>query len=114
MDGCAPDVPAGCRSGVAVVTVHVDQRIVAHELSELATAVAASDVADPAVRRQLARLVSAVQRLLDEHSLDARGRCRACGRRRGCPVRTVLADYAGTWLAVNPLAAVRHAAGRLP
>jgi hypothetical protein len=100
---------------VAAVTVHVDQEIVAHELSELATTVAARDViVDPAVSRQLARLVSAVQRLLDEHCLDERGRCRTCGRRRGCPVRTVLADYAGTWLAVNPLGAGRHAAGRLP
>jgi hypothetical protein len=100
---------------VAAVTVHVDQRIVARELSELATAVAAHEVvADPAISRQLARLVSAVQRLLDEHALDARGRCRACGRRRDCPVRPILAEYAGTWLATGRLTGARHAAGRLP
>jgi hypothetical protein len=93
--------------------VHVDQLIVGRELSELAEAVASRDVvADPAVGRQLERLVSAVQRLLDEHSLDARGRCRACGRKRGCPVRTVLSDYAGSWLAGPRPSAARHAADR--
>jgi hypothetical protein len=97
------------------VTAHVDQGIVARELSELATSVAARDVvSDPVVGRQLERLVSAVQRLLDEHTLDGRGRCRACGRRRGCPVRTVLSDYAGAWLAANRLSGARHAAGRVP
>ena len=92
------------------MTAHVDQRIVARELSELATALASRDVvADPAVERQLVRLVSAVRRLLDEHALDARGRCRACGRRRGCPVRAVLSDYAGAWLAAGHLRGARHA-----
>jgi hypothetical protein len=96
------------------MTAHVDQRIVAGELSELAAALAARDVvSDPVVGRQLERLVSAVQRLLDEHTLDARGRCRACGRRRGCPVRTVISDYADAWLAGH-LRGARHATGRVP
>jgi hypothetical protein len=95
------------------MTAHVDHRIVARELSELAAAVAARDVVpDPVVGRQLERLVSAVQRLLDEHTLDTRGRCRACGRRRrGCPVRTVLSDYAGSWLAAAGQSGGRHAGG---
>jgi hypothetical protein len=97
------------------MTAHVDQRIVAGELSELAATLAARDVvSDPVVGRQLERLVSAVQRLLDEHALDARGRCRACGRRRDCPVRTVISDYAGAWLAAGQLRGARHATGRVP
>jgi hypothetical protein len=97
------------------MTAHVDQRIVAGELSELAAALAARDVvSDPVVGRQLERLVSAVQRLLDEHTLDARGRCRACGRRRGCPVRAVISDYADAWLAAGHLRGARHATGRVP
>jgi hypothetical protein len=96
------------------MTAHVDQRIVASELSELATTLASRDVVtDPVAARQLERLVSAVQRLLDEHTLDARGRCRACGRRRGCPVRSVLSDYAGAWLAAGNLHSARHATGRV-
>ena len=97
------------------MTAHVDQRIVASELSELAATLAARGVVtDPVTGRQLERLVSAGQRLLDEHTLDARGRCRACGRRRGCPVRTVLSDYAGAWLAAGNLRGARHATGRVP
>ena len=97
------------------MTAHVDQRLVARELSELAAALTSRDVVtDPVIERQLARLVSAVQRLLDEHTLDARGRCRACGRRRDCPVRTVLSDYAGAWLAAGHLRGARHATGRVP
>lgn len=97
------------------MTAHVDQRIVARELSELATTLAGDAVVhDPAVGRQLERLVSAVQRLLDEHELDVRGRCRSCGRRRDCPVRTVLADYAGAWLAAGRVTSARHAPGRVP
>jgi hypothetical protein len=94
------------------MTAHVDQRIVTRELADLAVAVAEPGaVSDPVVARQLERLVSAVRRLLDEHPLDDRGRCRACGRRRGCPVRSVLKDYAGWWLAANRMSGARHAAG---
>jgi hypothetical protein len=97
------------------MTAHVDQALVTRELSELATALTARDVvADPVVGRQLQRLVSALRRLLDEHTLDPRGRCRACGRRRGCPVQTVLGEYAGAWMAADQLRGARHAAGRLP
>jgi hypothetical protein len=95
-------------------SAHVDQEIVAAELSDLAAAVTDPSVVDPAVGRQLERLVGAVQRLVDEHSLDARGRCRACGRRRGCPVRSVLSEYAGWWAAANRMGSARHAAGNGP
>jgi hypothetical protein len=99
-------------TAVSVVTARVDQRIVARELAELAASVTAPGVvADPVVSRQLERLVSAVQQLLDEHSLDGKGRCQACGRRRGCPVRSVLKDYAGWWLAAGRMESTPPAAG---
>jgi hypothetical protein len=100
---------------VKAVTAHVDQRIVAGELTDLAAAVAdPAVVTDPVVARQLERMVAAVQRLLDEHSLDARGRCRSCGRRRGCPVRSVLKEYAGWWAAAHRMGSARHVAGNGP
>lgn len=97
-----------------MTSVRVDDAIVRRELEDLTRAVADETVvANAAVRRQLARLVSCVAELQRHHPPSERGFCRTCGRWRACPVRRMLSHYASAWdEASPPPPGPRHAASR--
>jgi hypothetical protein len=56
------------------------------ELSRVAAAItAAGAVADPGLVDALLTMIGILVRINDEHTPERKGRCRACGRRAGCP-----------------------------
>jgi hypothetical protein len=107
------------QSKVLVTRGSSERELISGELANI-TAVITSGLADVAAedasRRQLFRLLSALRRLLDEHPVDSRGWCRACGRRRRCLIDDLLASYTDDWLitgCLTPMSPrVTHAAAQ--
>lgn len=85
------------------MTSHHELAMLRAELVGIGDTIADVPDDDPTLRHLakqtgLNRVVAGLVTVIDEHPVNARGRCTTCRRRHPCPADVLLAAYAPGWL----------------
>ncbi|GLY29084.1 hypothetical protein [Kineosporia sp. NBRC 101731] len=91
-------------SGITGRHIHAELTAFLEQLQGETVQLLRDGSADLAAGRVTRQALTAVLRVLDDHTADAHGQCRSCRRRQACPAAELRQAYIDEWLATGGLA----------